>query len=134
MHWTHNVWTNFWQPTVYVQQNIFEKTLIKIGSSHLYASFGEFCVQIGRLVGSQWDFKLSEYFETNAIFLQKQRFLPFSKIFQRLTVPRKIIHFGRKRYQKKRKELPAFINVFSKISWGHERSAVKNAFSTLHME
>ena len=37
-------WTNFWQPTVRVQQNIFEKTFIKVGSSHLYASFDTFCV------------------------------------------------------------------------------------------
>ena len=30
-------WTNFWHPTVHVKQNIFEKTLIKVGSSYLYA-------------------------------------------------------------------------------------------------
>ena len=34
---------------MYVQQNIFEKTPIKVCSSHLYASFGTFCVQIGHL-------------------------------------------------------------------------------------
>ena len=56
-------WTNFWQPTVNKQQNIFEKTLIKVGSSHLYASFGTICVEIGKLFESQWDFKLSEDFE-----------------------------------------------------------------------
>ena len=39
-------WKNFWQPTVHVPQNIFEKTLIEVGSSHLYASFGTFWVQI----------------------------------------------------------------------------------------
>ena len=33
--------------TVHVQQNIFEKTLIKVGSPHLYASFGTFIAQIG---------------------------------------------------------------------------------------
>ena len=32
-------WTNFWQPTVH------KKTLIDVGSSHLYASLGTFCVQ-----------------------------------------------------------------------------------------
>ena len=41
------------QPTVHVQQNTFEKTLIEVGSSHLYASFGTFCVQIGQLVEAQ---------------------------------------------------------------------------------
>ena len=35
-------WTNFWQPTVHVQKNIFEKNLIKAYSPHLYASFGTF--------------------------------------------------------------------------------------------
>ena len=38
---------------MYVQQNIFEKTLKEYGSSHLYASFGTFCVQIGQLFESQ---------------------------------------------------------------------------------
>ena len=32
-----------------VQQNIFEKTVIKVGSSHLQAYFGTFFVQIGQL-------------------------------------------------------------------------------------
>ena len=41
-------WTNFWQPTIYVQQNIFDKSLLKLCSIHLYASFGTFCVQIGQ--------------------------------------------------------------------------------------
>ena len=64
-------WTNFWQLTVHVQQNIFEKTLIKVDSSHLCASFGTFYVQIGKLFESQWDFKLSEEFEIDVIFLRK---------------------------------------------------------------
>ena len=42
-------WTIFWQLTIHVQQDIFEKTLIEVGSSHLYASSGTFCVQIGQL-------------------------------------------------------------------------------------
>ena len=48
----HNIrmfWTNFWQPTTHVQQNIFEKTFTKSGSLHFYASFGPFCVKIGQL-------------------------------------------------------------------------------------
>ena len=78
-------WTNFWQPTVNVQQNIFEKTLIKVGSSHLYASFDTFCVQIGQLFVAHWDFKLSEEFEIDAIY-----------IFQRLTMPQKLTDLGAK--------------------------------------
>ena len=50
-------WTNFWQPTDHIQLNIFEKTLIEIGSSHLYASFGTFCVQIGQFFEAQWVFE-----------------------------------------------------------------------------
>ena len=41
----HNIrmyWTNFWQPSAHVQQNIFEKTLIEAHSPLLYASFGTF--------------------------------------------------------------------------------------------
>ena len=48
---------NFWQPTVHEQQNIFEKILIKVGSSHIYTSFGTFCVQIGQLFEAQWVFE-----------------------------------------------------------------------------
>ena len=47
-------WTSFWQPTVQAQQNIFLKPLIEASSSHLYASFGTFCVQIGPLFEAQW--------------------------------------------------------------------------------
>ena len=50
-------WTNFWRPTINVQQDIFEKTLIAVGSSHLYASFGTFCVQIDKLCEAQWVFE-----------------------------------------------------------------------------
>ena len=51
-------WMNFWQPTVHVQQNIFEKTLKEVGSLYLWASFGTFFAQIGQLFKAQWDFKL----------------------------------------------------------------------------
>ena len=50
-------WANFWKPTVHVQQNIFEKSFIEVGSSHLYASFGTFCVQIDQLFEAQWVFE-----------------------------------------------------------------------------
>ena len=41
--------TNFWQPTVHVQQHIFKK----VRSSRLYASFGIFYIQIGQLFEAQ---------------------------------------------------------------------------------
>ena len=49
-------WINFWLPTVHAPQNIFSKTLIEIGTSHIYASFCTFCVQIGQLFGALWVF------------------------------------------------------------------------------
>ena len=67
-------WANIWQPTVNAQQSVFEKNLIEVGSSHLYASFGTFQVQIDQLVEAQLDFKLSEVFEIDVNFLRKQRF------------------------------------------------------------
>ena len=66
--------TNFWQPIIHVQQNIFEKILIEVDSSNIYASFGSFCVQIGYLFETQYDFDFSEEFEIGGIFLRKQRF------------------------------------------------------------
>ena len=38
-------------------KTFFEKTLIEVGSSHLYASFGTFCVQIGQFFEAQWVFE-----------------------------------------------------------------------------
>ena len=61
---------------------IFEKTLIEVGSSNLYASFNTFCVQIGQLFEAQWDFKLSEELEIEVIFLRKQRFHSFQTFFK----------------------------------------------------
>ena len=75
-------WTNLWQPYVHVQQNIFEKTLILVGSSHLYASFGTFYVQISQLFEAQWDFKLPEELEISNIFLRKQTFYHFPTFFK----------------------------------------------------
>ena len=70
-----------WQPTVHLEQNIFEAILIEVGSSQLYASVGTFWVQISQLVEVQWDFELSEEFEIGIIFLQTQRFYRFHTFF-----------------------------------------------------
>ena len=43
----------FGQLTIHLQQNSFEKTLGKVGRSHLYTSFGTFFVQIGQLFEAQ---------------------------------------------------------------------------------
>ena len=80
LHWPAKTWIYF---TPYVcTERIFEKYLIEIGRSHLYASFGTFWVKIGQLVETQWDFKLSEEFEIDVIFLRKQRFYLFHTFFK----------------------------------------------------
>ena len=47
----------------------------EICSSHIYNSFGTFCVQIGQIFEAQLDFKLSEKFEIDVIY----RFQTFFK-------------------------------------------------------
>ena len=54
----------------------FEKTLNELGSSHLYASFSTFCVQIGQLFEAQWELKI------DVILLRKRRFYRFQTFFK----------------------------------------------------
>ena len=93
-------WTNFWQPTVHVHQHSFEKTLIKVYSLHLYASFGAFCVKIGKLVAAQWVFKHYEEFRNRLHFPSITAICRFLNILQRLAVSRMIDQFRRKRRPK----------------------------------
>ena len=104
----HNIrmyWTNFWQLTIHIQQNIFEKTLIEVGSPHLYASFGTFCVQIGQLFAAQWVLKHLEEFGNRRHFPSMTTICWISNMFQRLIVQRMIDQFGHKRCQKKHKDV-----------------------------
>ena len=89
----------------FVSNKMFWKNLIEGCSSHLYASFGTFCVQIGQLFVAQWVFKQSEEFRNRRHFPSMRAICRFSNILQRLTVPRIIDQFGRKRCQKKRKDV-----------------------------
>ena len=81
-------WTSFWQPAVNVQQNIFEKTHVEIGRSHLYASFGTFYVQIGQLFAAQWVILNIRLFKNNPknseidIFLRWEWFVVFQTYFK----------------------------------------------------
>ena len=77
-------WTNFWQPIIHIysQQNIFENTLLKIYSPHLYASFDTFCVQIGQVLEAQWVFEHSEESRNRRHFLRKQRFIDVQAFFK----------------------------------------------------
>jgi len=124
-------WTNFWQPTVHVQENIFEKTPIENGSSHLYASFGTFCVQTTQLFEAQRDFKLSEEFEIDVIFLRKQRFYRFQTFFKVSLCLEKLTNLDAKGAKRTLKiwATNSFKSFFQKYFVIHERSAVKNTFS-----
>jgi len=125
-------WTNFRQPTAHIQQNIFGKTLLEVGSPYLYASFGTFYAKIGPLFEAQWVFKHSEEFRNRRHFPSKTANCRFSNIFQRLTVPRIIDQFGRKRCQKKRKDVnyKLLYEFFQRCFVLHEHSATENLFST----
>ena len=97
-------WTNFWHPNVNVQQNIFEKTLIEVGCSHLYASFGTFCVQIGQLFAAQWIFETCLKFNKSLSWKENVDDFAIFPNVKSLTVLEIIDQFGRKRCQKKRKD------------------------------
>ena len=125
----HNIrvyWTNFWQPTAHLKQDIFGKTLIEVCSLHLYASFGTFCVQIGQSFAPQWVFKHSEEFRNRRHFPSKTANCRFSNIIQRLIVPQIIDQFGRKRCQKKREDVyyKLLWELFQKYFVVHEHLAV----------
>ena len=98
----------------------FWKTLIEVYGSYLYASFGTFCVQIGQFFETRLIFKYSEEFRIRRHFPSKTANCRFSNILQRLTVPQKIGQFGRKRWQKKRKDkISNFCkNFFKNILFG----------------
>ena len=77
-------WRNFWQPTVHLPQTIFEKTLIiEVGSLHIYASFGNFWVQIGQLFEAQWVFE--KCMKTVKLLFSKENDVDFA-FFQKLKV------------------------------------------------
>ena len=94
-------WRIFWQLNFHVQHHIWIKNLIKVYSPHLYASFDTICVQNSQLFAAQRVFKHSEEFWNRP---SKTAICRFANM-QRLTVPRMIGQFGRKRCQKKRKDM-----------------------------
>ena len=125
-------WTNVCQAAVRLQQNIFEKHLIEVGSLHLHSSFGSFCVQIGQLLEAQWVFEHSEESRNRRHFPSKTKIYRCSSILQRLTVIRIVHQFGRKRYQKNHNDLSyqllkEFVQKYIVV---HELWAGKNSFST----
>jgi len=83
----------------------FWKKITEVCSPHLYASFGTPCVQIVQLFKAQWVFKHSEEFRNRRHFPSIAAICQFPNILQRLALPRIIDQFGRKRCQKKRKDV-----------------------------
>ena len=124
-------WTNFWQPSVHARKNIFERTVIKVGRSHLNAAFGTFYVQIDHLFEAHRDFKLSKEFEIDGIFLRKQRFHHFPTFFKdSLCVEFWPIWTQRVPKEAQRCEVPTSISVFQEYFVVHKRWAVKDSSNT----
>ena len=61
-----------------------------------FTSFGTLFVQNGQLFEAQWDFKLSEEFEIDVIFLWKQRFYRFHTFFTYSLCLEKLTNFNAK--------------------------------------
>ena len=124
-------WTNFWRPTINVDQ-IIKKTLTVVCSPYLYASFDTFCAQIGQLFEAQWVFEVC--LEIDKSLLSKEKVLDLGILpnVQSLTVPRLIDQFGRKMCQKNRKDVDHKVlkEFFQKSFFVHEQSAAKNLFIT----
>ena len=92
----------------------FWKTVIEVHSSHIYASFGNFYVQIGQLFEAQWDFKLSKKFEIDDIFLRSQRFVDFQTYFKDSLCLEKLINLDAKGIKRSVKMWPNkfYKNIF----------------------
>ena len=124
-------WPNFWQPTVHVQQNIFEKSLKEVGSSHRYDSFGTFCVQIGHFLEAQWVFE--KCLKTVKLLFSKENVV-FFEIFRKFKVSLRLEYFlnldakGAKRIVKM--WATNLLRAYSKYFVVHNLSAVRNYFST----
>ena len=71
-------WTNIWQPAVHVQQNVFWRIIVKDCNAHLHASFGTFCVQIGRLFEAQWVFE--KYLEIDKLPFSMENVVDFESL------------------------------------------------------
>ena len=93
-----------------------KKTLIEFCSLHLYASFGTFCVQIVQFFEAQWVFE--KCLKTVKSLFSKENDVDF-EFFRKfkVSVTRTINKFGRKRFQKKRKDVSYKLlkDFFSKI-------------------
>ena len=101
-HSIHMYWTNFRQPTAHVQKIIFWKTSTEVCSPHLYASFGTFYTQIGQLFQSQCSESL-KYVWKSTISCLRRKMSSISECSN--TVSWIIDQFGRKRCQKKHKDV-----------------------------
>ena len=109
-HPVHNIYVmnEFLTACILYIKMFSEKTLIKVCSLYLYASFGTFCTQIGQLFESQWVFEVClKIDKLLPLLLSKENVVDFGILpnVYRLAVPRIMYQFGRKRCQKKRKDV-----------------------------
>ena len=106
MYWT----------TVHAKKNIFEKTLIEIDTSHLYASFGTFYVQIGQLFEAEWVFENCKK-TVKSLFLKESDvdFEFFRKFKVSLCLDWLTNLDAKVPKEAKRCELPTSIRIFTKI-------------------
>ena len=114
-----------------INNKIFLKKLIKVGSSHLYASFGTYCVKIGKLFNSQWKFILSEDFEKDDFFFRKQRFDRFQTFFKDSLCVQLLTNLDAKCFKRSVKmwATNCYKSFFQKNVVVNERLDVKNTFS-----
>ena len=98
-------WTNFWHPTTYVPQNIFEKTLLEVCIPHLYTSFGTFFVPT--LVNYSRHSEFLKYVRKSTNRCDRRKMSSFSEFFIMFkdSLCRVIDQFWRKKSQKKRKDV-----------------------------
>ena len=111
-----------------VQLNIFQKTVIKVRSSHIYTSFDTFYVQIGQLIDTQCTFKLSKEFDCGARhFLRIWWFIDFQIFFRKSPCQEWLTNQDAKWTKRVwRCGLQTSIPIFVV----HKLWAVKNSFST----
>ena len=125
-------WTIFWQPTVHVQQNIFEKLLKELVAHVFTVLLAHLASKLVNHSRHSETLKLSDEFVIDAIFLRKQRLYRFQTFFKDSLSLEKLTYLDVK---DAKRSVNIWGTIFYKIFFRkylvvHERSAVKNLFST----
>ena len=110
----------FLTATIDVQQNIFEKNHVEVGSSHLYTSFGTFCVEIGQFFEGQCSETLNfrKNSKSTSFSFENNDFIVFQKNFQGSLRLEKLTNLGVKCAKRSLKIcIQSSIRVFPKTFW-----------------